>query len=169
MHTQLQTHIINKSLSVKHQELMCKNEFTYANDVEKGMVVPLDNNLTTKHEKLLFDTFEKVVERVVQIKWLRINNYEYRNNLLILHNSSLNQIQNILINDNRFYFLCKQFDVVSFIPFLNSFKIEENSIYILVELCNLKHMKSYEIKFIESDKYIAADTLDLRKQLCLPE
>lgn len=156
---------INMTLSVKHQELLCKNGFTYVDDIEKGVVVALDKNLTTNHEQLLFDTFGKEVENVTQIKWLRINNYEYRKNLLILHNFSLYQIQNILIIDNRFYFLCIQFYAVSFNSFLNSFKIEESSNYILIELCNLENMKTYEIKFIGSDSYIVAETLELRKQL----
>lgn len=160
---------INKTLSVKHQELLCKNGFSYVDDVENSVVKPLENYLASKYENLLFDTFGKDVETITEIKWLHINNYEYRKNLLVLHNSFLYQIQNILINANRHYFICKQFNAVSFNSFLNSFKIEENSHYILLEFSKLEHKKSYEIKSIESNTYIVAETLDLRKRLCLLE
>lgn len=154
---------------MKHQKLLCKNGFTYIDDVENGIMLPLDNNLMLKHEKLLFDTFEKEVASIGQTKWLRINIYEYRKDLLISHNSFLYQIRNVLIEANRYYLLCKQFNVVSFNSFLNSFKIEENSSYILVEIYKLKNMKSHEMKCIESDNYVIAESLELRNQLYLPE
>lgn len=162
---------INMTLAVKHQELLCKNGYSYVDDVENGMEVPLDKSLTLQHESLLMETFGNEVAHVNQIKWLRVNNYEFRKNLLIIYDTVMYQIQNILISASKYYFLCKRFDAVTFDSFLNSFKIEEHNMDILLELKDFENirMKTYEIKFIGSDSYVIADTLELRNHLLIPE
>lgn len=159
---------INKTLAVKHQELLCTSGFTYIDDIGKSSPVPLDDDLIFNHENLLVNTFGTEVSKVNQIKRLRVNNYQYRRNLLISHKSSLHQIQNISISANRYYLLCKQFDCVSFNSFLNSFEIVESSLYTLLDLSDLKNAKSYEINCIQSAYFVKAESLVLQNQLCLP-
>lgn len=158
---------INKSIAMKHQSLACAHGFTYNDDIQTGMRVAPKDNLKLK--QLLNDTFENEVDNLNEIKWLRINNYEYRKGLMIVHETFLYQIHNILENEDGFFLLCKQFRVVSFNSFLNSFKIDENTAYGLVDLCNLKNKKTYEIRTIESNRYVVVESLELRNYLRLPE
>lgn len=160
---------INMTLAAKHQEQLCINGFTYVDNVEMGMEVPLDSSITSQHENLFMGIFGNEVAHIKEIKSLCINNYEFRKKLLILHDTSMYQIQNVLIIASRYYFLCKRFDVVTFNSFLNSFEIKESTMYILVELGDLENMRTYEIKFIGSDSYVVADTLELRKNLFILE
>lgn len=159
---------INKSLAVKHQTLMCSNGFTYIDDIQNGAMVPLDNDFVSENERILNDTFGGH-RNVSQVKWLRINNYEYRKELLIVHDFHLCQIRKILMDENRncYFLYCKKFTAVSIDSFLNSFRIEEDSTFVLVELSELKNTKTYEIKLIESVQYVISESLELRNQLCL--
>lgn len=159
---------INKTLAVKHQSLMCTKGFTYVDDIQHGITGSLTDEFVSTYEDILTNTFQEV-SNVNQTKWLQINNYEYRKNLFIVHESSLYNICNILIYENRYVFLCKKFDIVSFNQFLNSFKIEESMSYILVKHCDLKNKKTYDSKLIESDQYVIAESLELRNELHILE
>lgn len=158
---------INKTLALKHQNSLCTNGFTYKDSIENGKLVLLDNNFISKYKIILNDEFGGETINVSETRWLRINNYHYRKDLLIIYDAFLHQIQNVLVFQNRYYFLCKRFDTVSYNRFLNSFKIEENSIEILIELCKLQNTKSFELKLIGSENYVIASTLELRSKLCL--
>lgn len=104
---------------------------------------------------------------VYQSNWLQLNNYKYRDGILILHNSHLFVIHNILSVNNCFYFLGKKCDVIEFDKFLNSFKIRENE-YFDLELINVNNLKiktPYEIFKIGNESYVISDTLELRHSL----
>lgn len=161
---------INRSLAVKHQTLLCTKGCTYINDIQKGMKVSLDDYFMSQNERILHDTFGDLCN-VNQTKWLRINNYEYRKDLVIVLESFFYQIKTILIDENRncYYLFCKKFTVVSIDSFSNSFRVQEDSTFVLVDLHKLTNTKTYEMKFIESAQYVVAETLELRNQLYLPE
>lgn len=87
-----------------------------------------------------------------------------------MHEHFLYSIRNILKDDGGlFFFLCKQYDVVSFGWFLNSFKIREHSSYALIEYSKLKNKKTYEVIFIGKDQYVIIETLELRKEITASE
>lgn len=158
---------INKTLALTHQSSLCVNGFTYKDFIENGKATRIDSNFVSKHKSLLIDEFATDFTRSSETKWLRINNYHYRPGLLIIHDGFLHQVMNILLFENRHFFICKRMDVISYNCFLNSFEIKENTIEILIELSKLKITKSYEMKLIGSGKYVIADTLALRNELRL--
>lgn len=158
---------INKSLAIKHQTLMCTNGYTYISNIKSGVLVSLDNNFITQNEEVLNENVGDL-SKLNEIKWLRINSYEYRKDLFIVHQHFFYQIQKILIDDNCYFLFCKKFNVVAFDSFLNSFRIKEDAVLILIELSKLKNAKTYEMKTIEKDQYVICESLGLRNNLCLP-
>lgn len=159
---------INKTLAIKHQKLSSRMGFTYVDNVENGAPIPLDDDSISKHAHILAHTFGEAIEKVRKIKWLRMNNYEYRPDLLILYENSLFQIQQILMNGNHYFFLSRRYNSMDFNSFVNSFEVVETTELVLISFSDLKYCKSYEMKSIESVNYVTADTLELRNQLCLP-
>lgn len=159
---------INKSIAIKHQALACTNGFQYNDDIKMGMIVALDDNLKSIHKKILSDSFGNNIENVNQLKWFSINNYEYRKNLIILHDSFLHQIHNILFDGIRHFFLCERLNILYFDSFLNSFAVDRSSVYMLIDRCSKNDKKTYEMKTIESTHFVISETLELRNQLRLP-
>lgn len=121
-----------------------------------------------EHETLLNTSiFANSFSRLKETKWLRFNHFEYRQELLIVNNECFCEILKILCIDNIWSFLCKPLKVILFDPFLNSYKVEKNhtSNSILVNFESLSILRTYEICYIASDKYVKADTLELRRAI----
>lgn len=158
---------INKSLAIKHQTLICTNGFTYIDNIKSGMLVSLDSNFIAQNEQVLNENVRDL-SKLSEIKWLRINSYEYRKDLFIVHQKFFYRIRKILIDDNCHFLFCQRFNAVTFVSFLNSFRIEEDVSFILIELSKLKNARTYEMKTIEKDQYVICESLALRNNLSFP-
>lgn len=161
---------INKTLAVKHQEILCSSEFTYSDKIECGKLINLCAEYTEKHKQLLHFCLSDGLglENIYEIKWFNFNNNYYRKGLLILHDNSLHEIFDILCLHSKYFFITKQYTFVKFNVFLNSFQLEENEFaaYDLIDFDNITNKKSYEVKVIDKNKFIIADTLELRRIFC---
>lgn len=142
---------LNKMLAEKHQQKICINEFSCADNIEEGHKKRVENDL--KYENIL-STFE--TDDISELKYLIVNNYNYRKDLLVIHDSKFCRIEKVLVIENRRYLLCFPCKINSFNEFLNSFQIEVETShdYFVVALDELKKPKTYEIQCIESVKYI---------------
>lgn len=158
---------INRTLALKHQELLCSSEFTYKDNIECGKLNRLSEQCYLDTEQLLENFTDNSDENIFEAKWLTFNDYQYRKGLLILHENFLFEIFNILCLNSRYVFLTKQWIFVEHNEFLNSFQIKENDFvdYNLIRFESLANKKSYEVKVIDKMKFVIADTLDLRKSL----
>lgn len=99
-------------------------------------------------------TFE--TDDMCELKFLKVNNYNYRKDLLVIHDSKFCHIEKVLVIENRRYLMCLPCKIISFNDFLNSFQVEVelSHDYFVVAVDNLKKAKTYEIQCIESVKYI---------------
>lgn len=158
---------INKTLALSHQKSLCVNGFTYKQSVVNGKTSPMNKNFAKKYENYLKYDFGTDVINVEEIQWLRIGNYQYRKDLLIIHRGFLYQMKNILVYKNRYYFMSNRFEVAKFERSLNSFQIHETTAEDLIQFSELKILKTYEMKSIESKKYVIADTLVFRNEFLL--
>lgn len=157
---------INKTVALKHQSAMCLNGFTYVDDITSGDWRQMTDDFVSEHGEILQNAFDEVTS-VKQTTWLRVNNYEYRKDLLILHDSFLHSIVHVLFDGSRYFFLCCRLETLSFNKYFNSFKTKETHQYCLIEYSKLSNKKTYEVKLIESEKYVIAETLELRNHLML--
>lgn len=112
---------INQSIAYKHQELLCMRGISMADDVEFGASSPVTDDEKESLEK----HFALNISEIYEVKSMTINNYNYRKNLFITHESNMYQIENVLIADSQKYLRCWPFEIVQFHCFLNSYEIKK--------------------------------------------
>lgn len=159
---------INQTIALKHQQNLYSTGYSYKDDLESGALFSPNETFFIEHETLLNTSiFANSFSRLKETKWLRFNHFEYRRELLIVNNECFCEILKILFIDNIWSFLCKPLKVILFDLFLNSYKVEKNhtSNSILVNFESLSILRTYEICYIASDKYVKADTLELRRAI----
>lgn len=148
---------IHKTLALKHQKKMCAEGFGYENDIETSKPKKFDSN----HYRNQFS----VLQNVSEVNYLRFNNYDYEKDLLFDFNSKFYQIQHILCDSSKYYLLAKEFNILNFDKFLNSFSVEVSSPdnFILVNLNDLKQKQTFEIKKLFNREYIYVETLEVKR------
>lgn len=157
---------INKTLAIKHQQLMCIEPFSISNEIKHTMEKCVDLNTLEKYKDILEETFSSLDE-LIEIEWLKFNGFEYRANLLIIQSGSFYVIQNIFMFDEKYYFLCSPYEILYYDAFLNSYQVKNkfNSTLVLFGLDALKYKKSYETTLIADKEFIIEEDLDIRN-LC---
>lgn len=166
-HLELKQHMtknfknINLTIANKHQELLCLNGISFFDNIQTGQ-----SKLPANHpfENLLTATIGTNLSDMRELQSLKLNNYEYRVDLLVIHNSKLYQIKYIFSCFDNFHLMVNSFSVVSFDHSLNSFEIEEitSTEHEMIAINSLKNAQSYEILYKGHKKYIKAETLDMR-------
>lgn len=154
---------INKTLAFKHQELMCSSDFSYKDKIESGKPMLLSREFVENHKQLFAPDLD--LGEFLEIKWFDFNNNYYRKGLMILHENCLLEICHILCSHSQYFFITKKWTFVQFNVFLNSFQFRENEVaaYDLIDFHSLTSKKTYEIKVIDTEKYIVADSLEIRR------
>lgn len=153
---------VNKTLTDQHQKLLSLNGFSYEDEISIGHSTEFKGRKEFESQLNIIPDSDNV--GINEIKSLKINNYEYRKDLLVIHKSCFYQIQHVLECRGKYFILCLPYENVSFQPFLNSFEVEksESGEFTLISLEELNFLKSFEIKNHKSVKYIIADSLDMR-------
>lgn len=155
---------INKSLASKHQQLMCKQENSYKNEITTGAHKNVCDTFINDHSDVFASqTTGKIV--VQEVTWLRCNGIIFKKGLLILNESMVFEIVKILIIDNDYKFFCNKIDNLGLDTYSNSLEIKQSFpiISILISLNPSIHKQSYEYKKCDEKYYLIADTLELKK------
>lgn len=150
---------INKSLAIKHQQLMSRCENTYDQQITCGKAIKSDLGS-------ILESFPEISDNVIirEMKWLQYNSYRFRPGLLILHNTDLYEIERLLTVNDEYYVLCFQYKKVAFDNFLNSIRITkiEPKQLVLIKFDSLESKILYEKKPLNCEIYVIADTLELK-------
>lgn len=151
---------INKTLAEKHQQMMYLSGFTYKNEIEHGV-------LRLFEDRNIFNLICNSIEiqgSIYKSKFVYTNSNRYAQGLLVVHQGTFFEIDQIIYNMGNFYISCFPWIIQNFDSFLNSFKIKKNESNTLkiVEPLKLIHTKSYQMKKIGNDYYVIPDSLDLR-------
>lgn len=152
---------INKTLAIKTQQISCNSSFTYTDEIQVSKIELVDISL---FEKCQFEFDEQ--KQIFQVKWLRINDYEYMKNLLFIHEYYLYQIKFILLIANEYVLIGKLCNICEFDTFLNCFEIELNDVSteISVNVSAITNKKTFELKTVNEKQYIIAATIDSNKE-----
>lgn len=67
---------INKSIAVKHQQLLCNNGLSYKDKMSTGLVKFLNKNVARMHCSLIRDYFGNLTEPILETSFFDYNNYE---------------------------------------------------------------------------------------------
>lgn len=156
---------INKTLAITHQQFQCRqSDDTYTDILQNGRLLRFEEDIFNNHKDLLNDIFncDVVYNRV---RWFRCNNYLYKNGLIIIHQSKLYEICEILIVNEERHFICVDIDASGLDEYLNSLKIIQSDpkTYSLIHFKDLLLKSTYEKKRYNGEYYIIATNLELQK------
>lgn len=159
---------ILKSLALKHQERFCQEKVRCNDEIKCQKRTPIPQEIISQHETLI-SSLGSLLDDLVQTNSFRCNSYEYRKDLLFVHESFLFKIHHVFCAGQKYFFLSKKYKVNHFDDFLNSFQVERinSSHFVLIDFANLKNKVSYELKFLSGNEYIIEENLEFRHQLCL--
>lgn len=149
---------ISKSLAIKHQQATTKCKGTYDDRISSGKKKKLVSMTTLK------DIIEiSEIDVIYEIKWLQYNSFRFISGLLILHDTFLYEIENLLIVNEEYFLLCFLYERTHFDTFLNSIGLKkvEPKHFVLIKFDSLENKVLYEKKNLNGDLYVIADTLCL--------
>lgn len=149
---------INKSLAIKHQQIMSRCKNTYDQKISSGKKTKTVNISVLGNITEISDN-----DVIYEIKWLQYNSFRFRPGLLILHRKLLYEIEKLMIVNDEYYVLCFQYESVNFDTFLNGLKVNklEPKKFAFNKFDSLEKKILYEKKKLNGDLYVTADTLDL--------
>lgn len=153
---------LNKSLAFQHQKLMSLSVTRHQDVIKHGVLKRVSDRAILIELETLNDR-----DSVYETKFLTVNNFNYRKNLLVVHQNSFYEIIHILNVENKFFFLCSPWIINRFDEFLNSFEIEkmDTDKHELIQFSELLYAKSHEIKTIQGNNYVISESLDLKYNL----
>lgn len=139
---------VNKTLTDQHQKLLSLNGFSYEDEISIGYSMKFKGRKEFENQLNIISDSDNF--SINEIKSLKINNYEYRKDLLVIHKSCFFQIQHVLECCGKYFILCLSYENISFQSFLNSFEVEksESGESTLISFEELIFLKTFEIKII---------------------
>lgn len=155
---------VTKTFAKQHQKWMLGNGFTYSNVITEGV---RKTKLSQRNLSRISDLEENV--ELFTMKYLCVNNYEFRQGLMILLNNVFFEIIYLLkCNKGCIWFACIAYKVVEYNKFFNSLEVEkvanqENNLK-LINLDDLLDKVPYERVRCEGKLYVIAETLTIKKE-----
>lgn len=153
---------IAKTLVERHQAVSFQ-EFGYADKIEKSKKCKSIKNCDN------YENFREYLPAYLDndetkfVSFVTVNGYDYRPNLILIHENELLEINTILSFKDEFYFLCFPCIIKKFNRFCNSVEIEVTSFYKLVAYKELNVKRSFEKIIMNGITHVAAVTLDFPK------
>lgn len=154
---------ICKMLAVRHQQQISISEFGLEDKISYGTKRLLTSETCNADDELL-NIF--LVNRVVyETKYFCFNNFRYKKSNFIIESGTIFEISKILIVQGTFYLYCSVYDIVEFDSFYYAYKIRTKSPRQnkMLQFDDIAQKTPYEKKVVESDEFIIAATLDIRK------
>lgn len=157
---------INKTMARRHQQQMCMQGFSVHAEASSTKGKKIHPDTFKKHQEILMKFCEHP-EQLLEIDILRFNSFEFQKNILVIQNGFLYAIRNIFQSKKEYHLLTKQYEILSFDSFLNSFRVQENShsMFTLIHFDDLKNKKPFENKVMNGEEFVIEENLEIRK-LC---
>lgn len=154
---------ITKTISYRKEAEFIYNGFTYQNELKFGKMSTIDLTMFSHSDKEAINVFVEENEEIVEVDWFKMNGLKYRRGLAMIINGFVYSIENILIINEKCYFLCYRFDSVVFHSFTHSIVVERGAkIEVSVfEFEQLTQKQPYEIKDVNGKYHIFATTLNV--------
>lgn len=153
-----------RTMSVKHQEMQCTQSKTYGDTIEHGkMKVSLIDSEDYDKYSLLFEQENININESFIINSLNVNSTTFKPGLLIVVSSIFFQIEHVVLDSNRYWFLCSvSYDLSHKDLFCNSFVLKKrDETSQIFNYFNLDHKKSYEITYVNDEIHVKAENLYL--------
>lgn len=161
---------LNKTVSEKHQLIMCLKGGQFSDEIEIGMEI---GEFKEYEEFEIFGINSEFVFTgdEILVKSAKVNSIMYKSDLLLAHEGKLFEISYILHRSglDSLWFLCNNsFKVESRDKFSNSFVlIEDCNVPCVISYTQLMNKHSYQRIFSEGKIYVSCESLDFSKLLPL--
>lgn len=154
---------VNKSLAIKHQEMMCLDKTRYLDNIEVSKTkCILNENFEKYNEIRARNNLDSENSTDLFVYSLNLNGISYKRGLLLFANSCFVEIDYIFSRNNEIWFFSDtSFIVTGKDEFCNSLLIERNSCIKLQKWSDLIVKKSYQKIFVEDELHVVIDCLDL--------
>lgn len=158
---------ITKTLSYRNQAELVYNGFTYIDDLDCGKLSTLNTETLDHNELSLITSVPKADETIYEIQYFKLNNFVYREGTAILVENQFCVIERIVVIGVQYYFLCHPLDYLNFHKFTHSLIVDKMSANNarVIDVNDLSHKTPYEVKNLNGNFHIFADTLDVKNAM----
>lgn len=153
---------ITKTLAEYYQSCVCLKNKTCERDVKKSA----KSYDVEKNES--FNEYANDINclkqngKIIALNFLYYESFDYRKGLMVIEKKEVFEILHVIEKETQFFAFCRLYNLVKFNNALNSIQVEKNvNSYRILNIAELKNKKTYEKKFVGSDTYIIANTLDV--------
>lgn len=152
-----------KTLAVRHQQQFSMGKLGLIDEMSSGIAHVLTTQVCEEDDYLV-DVL-RTNNNVCATKYIIFNNYKYKEKYFVTYAGGLYEIKKILKINDEILFYCLQYELLEFVPFFNSYKIDVKSPsnQQLIYLKKLEFQKPYEKKISNGNIFIIAESLDIRK------
>lgn len=153
---------ITRSIVRRHQEYSSLVKESYRIKIESGATHKLAEGFMESHSNILRDIIA-LGDCAFEVKFIKYCNQHYKESLFVFQRNYFYEIDKILKVEEKYFFLCSQYNVLNFNEFLNSFEIQKTNEVIsnIIDFSNLDHKNVYEKKILSDSIYIICDSLFL--------
>lgn len=157
---------ITKTIATIHQQEVTACSDSYTDIKTSGTKTPVLDVFIENNRDVLLEHFN-LENILLEVKWFKYFDYNYRNDLFVFHNKKLYEIEKILVNENDFQFFLKEFRILSFIKCLNSVKVKQSITHEcqVIRFKDLEHKQVYEKKVLNGEFYIIVESLETKRCL----
>lgn len=159
---------IAKTLAKNHQSYMCSQKYCPEDIVKCSQSTCPISDCKDFHvyEKFFEESTEWSGESNVDaLKFLIVNENDYRKGFMIIHDKQLAEIVYVLKFGSDHYLFCHKYDVINFDHSLNSFKINKTKLrsrnFFSVNVKQLENKTSFEKKILDKSFHLIAENLKM--------
>lgn len=158
---------INKTLAFKHQKQICLKKYSIQDNIEesKKRLSFRNHHQFRKYESFLSSLDENIdFDRLFVLPFLKINNYLYKEGLVLIQNFLVYDILLVLKSQKDYYFLCELYETKMFDCSLNSIQIQPYSVeshFAYLKRSDLCNFQSFSKMICDEKVYVMAENLTM--------
>lgn len=156
---------VTYSLSKLHEQIASLNKYEYKTEIKKSQHLSPENSENMELYKRLGvfkDGFPALT--CILLEFLEIDSFKYRKGLVLWRENATYVIEDILIDDGKYFVICSCYEIIGFCRALNSIEIKkiENK-FEEIDITPDRQMETHQ-KYILNDKiFVIADSLKFYK------
>lgn len=151
---------VTKSMT---ERFLHKNVFNevYTDQIKHSKLRKIDPKVAEQYKNLL--RIFKNASSILTVKKLQFNSDSYEKGFILKHNTDYFEIENILLMEESFYFVCRKYERIKIDEFLLSLEIKRTipEEYSLLKHSDLTYKKTHEKKLLEGHHFILSDSLEI--------
>lgn len=154
---------ITKTISFRSQAELLYKGFTYCDEIDCGKISRVDISSFDEVDQSILSQVLFEGDHLCEIEWFKCNDLTFRKGFAVLHGDFFHRIDRILVANDKYFLFSSRLKFTRFDSFTHSLIIEEITppIHDLILFDDLNFKKPYEIKFVEKQFFIFAETLDV--------